>query len=151
MMRKIYLTIGVDVNDKSLSSISSTPRFDIGSLVESYPQLVSSNLFGYKPKLVSRFIQDTEGDLIIGFAIDDLDDYIKLKESIDNTTIQIVKVFIKIKSYYEDYKKLYSQHSNWLDYHPDYVREKEKEYKEELARLQEQLILDGVDIQFIIP
>lgn len=44
---------------------------------------------------------------------------------------------------------MYKDHSRWLDYSPEFIEIKNKEYGEELAKLINRIQEDGIDIEFI--
>ncbi len=146
-MRQIILAIGIRsafVRDEGVMK-----KIDFSEIIALYPELLS-NPINCKPKAIIKYIDDSEGDLIIGNGIDNVPEYNELRMEINHRGIKIIKMVFKYPTYsLSKYKQQYSQHARWMDYSPEAAEEIAKEYINQIHLLEEQVKKDGINVEVI--
>ena len=147
---KLYFVFGADTKDDFFNSYQDLEKLEIRDLMIAADRINPSDEVNKIDVLIERLMA-VRCDCLIGQPIGTRKDYRELKEKLIGTDIQITKFFIKPVDYYSEYKVKYNQYSNWMDYHPDYVKEQDVKQNKELEILVKELEADGVEVEFIAP
>lgn len=149
-MRKIILTIGTKSSTVDAESILK--RVDFRTIISLYPELLSDPI-NCKPAAILKYLDNSEEDLIIGNAINELTDYNEIKKGLDARKIEITKVILKYPVYSlsasSEYKKQYQEHARWLDYSPEAAESIARDYVERLHLLVDTIEQDGIEVEVI--
>lgn len=149
-MRKIYITIGIDIEKDFFRTLKVTARYSIGDLIDMYPDRITYP-FGFKPDVVLFFLDNSMGDVLIENAIDTESEYIRLSGELATRNCTIGGAFISIeKADNADFRSFYEQHSRWLDYTPEAIEQISEEYHRELLQLIKRMKEDGIRITFLV-
>ena len=144
----IYLTTGIDATDSYFNYMVRFKRVNIKDLVLTKKTNTPSIRYN-KFQVIIDFIKETMGNVLIGNAINSIEDFRKLEKELELNSLKVHKIFIKNNDSYSKYKTLYSNHSNWLDYSPEYIKSKQEEYNLELKRLGQLIKEKGIDLVHI--
>lgn len=98
-MRKLYLTIGIKATESGIE-VGGLRKLDINDLIDKYPEVTKSPL-GYRPAAILKYLDDSQGHLLIANAIDSIQDYFTLIEGLKERHIKVVQFFVKIPSFTE--------------------------------------------------
>jgi len=125
-MRKIYLTINLNVNDECFDNLNDCSKKNIREIFnQKQVNQKSFELEKIRGKVVAQEIIENETNLLIGFAVKSRYDLETILELIRDKKIRISCIFFddgeRKRAAINKYKKDYSLHSRWLDYSPEFV------------------------------
>lgn len=146
-MRKIYLTVDINVNDAFFKEMTGFEKLNFGKL------LIDTDYkdVGYdRGKIVADAILKTQADMLIGYAIQTPKDIESLLKNISSNRLLISRVYLSHRNRWDkilaEYHKKYKDYTNWLHDTPEAVAEL---YDKHLAELEEELNLNKISMEFI--
>ncbi len=150
-MKKICLTIDIDVNDECFDDFLNFEKINIGDIIMGEKiSLEPFELEEVRGKIVAKRIRKVEKNLLIGFAIKNRNDLKIVLELSERKKEYIFKVYFdndkRKNATIEKYKKDYSLHSRWLDYSPEYVENSYKEFDNEVEKIKVYAIENKIEI-----
>jgi len=153
-MKKICLTIDINVNDKCFDDFLNYKKINIGDLVMGEQiNLKPFELEEVRGKIVAEQIRKVEKNLLFGFAIKNRNDLKTVLELSDRREEDVFKIYFdngnRKKAAIEKYQKDYSLHSRWLYYSPEYVENSYKEFDEEVEKIRNYAIKNKIEITAI--
>jgi hypothetical protein len=139
-MKRICLTIDINVNDKCFNDFFNYEKINIGDIVKQEEiNLKPLELQRIRGKIVAKQIRKIKKDLLIGFAIRNQDDLKTVLELSGSQEEDVFKIYFdngkRKKAAIEKYKRDYSLHSRWLDYSPEFVEHSYREFGEEVENI----------------
>jgi len=135
-MKKLLLTIDLDVNDSELNYLTNIRKINYGQIVDK-----TKPIFGTPEELINLriplLIQEINGcncDLLIGFAINEPEHLTNLVSAMNSSNFKITEIFLdngkrRIQKQ-KEYEKEYKLHSRWLGYTPEEVKKMNDNYYE---------------------
>ena len=133
-MKKLLLTIDLDVNDPVFGEMTDISKINYDEIVDkSHPQFnTPEELLDLRIGLISNELKKNDNNLLIGFAINEKEHLNSLISSISNTNYIISEIFLddgsrrlqRAKEYEEEYKL----HSRWLGYSPEEIEHMNNEF-----------------------
>ena len=145
-MNDLSLAIGVSSKDVVLSQ-ENFECIDIGDLVS---KAISQGVKVSKTELIIDFIKTRNSNILLGYAVNNQNDYIGLKKALIGSNYFIKEAFIKKNVTLGNYKESYQKHTNWMDYSPEYIHSKEDQHQKETQLILNALKEDGVNVHYII-
>jgi hypothetical protein len=140
-MNKLLLTIDLDVNDNELNYLTDIRKINYGQIVDKTKPIFNTpeELINLRMQLLIQEINESNSDLLIGFAINEPEHLTNLVSAINSSNFKITEIFLdngkrriqKQKEYEEDYKL----HSRWLGYTPEEVKKMNDNYYETIDLL----------------
>lgn len=144
-MNNLSLAIGVSSKDIVLTQ-ENFECIDIGELVS---KAISQGVKPSKMELIVDFLKSRCSNVLLGYAINNQDDYIQLKKALIGSDYNIKEAFLKKSITSGNYEESYRKHSNWMDYSPEYIKSKEEHYNKETQQILNVLSEDGVYVHFV--
>jgi hypothetical protein len=146
-VRKIYLTIDINVNDAFFKEMTGLEKLNFGDLLMN----TDYKDVGYdRGEIVADTILKTQADILIGYAVQTPKDIESLLKKINLNGLFISSVYLGNRKRWDailaEYQRKYKDHSNWLHYTPEDVAEM---YDINLAELKEGLTLNKIPMVFI--
>ncbi|KGE84858.1 MAG: hypothetical protein NXI26_24750 [bacterium] len=133
-MKKVFLTIDVNVNDKCFDDLLNFKKVNIIDIVNKEE---INQLEKIRGKVIAEKISEIEKDILIGFAVKNKNDL--------KTVLELSGRDNFFKIYYDDgkrrkekiekYKQEYSLHARWLDYSSEFVENSFRSFDEEVKRI----------------
>lgn len=153
-MKKICLTIDLNVNDKCFDDFLNYEKMDIGDIVKQEEiNLKAFELEEIRGEIVVEQIRKVEKNLLIGFAIKKRNDLKTVMELSNKEEEYVFKIYFdngnRKNAAIEKYKKDYSLHSRWLDYSPEYVENSYRESDNEIEKIKVYAIENKIEITAI--
>lgn len=150
-MRRIYLTINIDVTDSCFDKFTDCEKINIGDVIKENKKLLRPfELEKIRGKVVADAILENEKNLLIGFAIKSHEDLKTVLELAGGEKENIFKIYFdngkRKKAAIEKYKKDYSLHSRWLDYSPEYVENSYIEFDKKIKEIKKYAIGKRVEL-----
>lgn len=150
-MKKICLTIDIDVNDKYFDDFIDYKKLNMGDIVsQAKANHESFDLEKVRGKIVAEQIQKSEKHLLIGFAIKNSNDLKTVLELSGENDCSVFTIYFdngkRKQAAIEKYKQDHTTHSRWLDYPPDFVANNYNEFDKEVDRLKAFAIEQGIEV-----
>ncbi|AEE51780.1 hypothetical protein [Haliscomenobacter hydrossis] len=146
-MRKIYLTVDINVNDDFFKEMTGLEKLNFGDILMDADY---KDVWYDRGKIVADTILKTQADILIGYAVQTPKDIESLLKKISLNGLFISSVYLGNRKRWDailaEYQKKYKDHTNWLHYTPEDIAEM---YDKNLAELKEELTLNNILIVFI--
>ncbi len=143
-MRKIYLTVNVNVNDDCFNNLKNIEKLNFGEI----PSI--SELKKERGEIIAERIIETKGDLLIGFAIQELDHLVNILEFLKEKELYILRIYHandeRRKESINEYKKKYAVNSRWLDNPLEFVIIQDKIFEKKVTQIREEAIRNNIDV-----
>ncbi len=93
-MNEVYITIGIDSNDNVFDSMINTNRINIGQIMvkNNFSIINNSNLD--KLNLICKEIIEQKSNIVVGFAANDYEEIICLKNLLFSKNIFLTSIYI---------------------------------------------------------
>ena len=142
-MNKLFLTIDIDVNDSVLNNneLKNVSKINYGDIVDKRQPKFNTpeELFDLRIELLLMEVSESSNDLLIGFAITELEHLIDLNKSLNKTNFKITEIFLdngsRKQEKAEKYEKEYRLHARWLGYTPKEVNQMNDEFYDKIEAL----------------
>lgn len=149
-LRKIYLTINIDVNDKCFDELKNIEKLNIGDIIKLRISITPGELEQERGRIVAEKIIEKEGDLLIGFAIREKGQLENILQLIKAKELSISKIYYdkgkRREAELNEYKKKYALHSNWLDYSPEFVENQIQIFEGKVSEIKEEASRNNIGI-----
>ena len=150
-MRRIYLTININVNDKCFENLTDFEKINIGEIVKGKQMILKPfELEKIRAKLVVEVILENESNILIGSAIGNTQDLLTIFEILKEQEMSVSRIYFdngtRSNAVIEKYKKDYALHSRWLDYTPEYVEQSYNEFNKEIEEIKNNAIENRIEI-----
>lgn len=147
---KVFFTSGIKSTDSYFDFLIDVKRINIKDLILQ-KKVEVPGLKLNKFQVIAEYIQNTEKDVMIGNVVNTREDFKNLKRELElrGAWNRVYKVFLKENDSYSKYKNIYSEHSKWLDYSPEYVKAKQDEHNIELKELAVLIKKEEINFEFI--
>lgn len=146
-LRKIHLTVDINVNDDFFKEMTGLEKLNFGDILTDADY---KDVWYDRGKIVADTILKTQADILIGYAVQTPEDIESLLKKISLNGLFISSVYLGDRQRWDatlaEYQKNYKDHANWLHYTPEDIAEM---YNENLAGLKEKLTLNNILIVFI--
>jgi len=150
-LKTINLTINIDANDKYFDDLKNIEKLNIGDIIKRKGKsLLPNELEQKRAKIIAETINDSKGDLLIGFAIREEGQIEEILKRININDLSITKIYFanskrQVKEINE-YKKNYNLHSNWMDFPTEFVENQYKIFEEKVTKIKTEAVKNGIKI-----
>ena len=150
-MKRIYLTIDINVNDKYFDGLSNFDKLNIKDIIEDKRLTLDTfELENIRGEIVAERIRKNKENILIGFAIRTVEELKKILADSGDETENIYKIYLggegRRKAEIDRYKRDYSKHSRWLDYSPEYIENSYLEFDEKIAEVIKYAIGNKIEV-----
>mgnify|MGYP001797391998 FL=1 len=150
-MKRIYLTIDINVNDKYFDGLSNFDKLNIKDIIEDKRLTLDPfELENIRGEIVAERIRKNKENILIGFAIRTVEELKKILADSGDETENIYKIYLggegRRKAEIDRYKRDYSKHSRWLDYSPEYIENSYLEFDEKIAEVIKYAIGNKIEV-----
>ncbi len=150
-MKRIYLTIDINVNDKYFDKFSNCDKLNIKDIIEAKElTLAPFELERIRGEIVAKRIRKSKEDILIGFAIKTVEELKTVLDESEGKTKNIYKIYLgsweRRKAEIDRFKRDYSKHSRWLDYSPEFIENSYLKFDEKIAEVLKYAIRNKVEV-----
>ncbi|MFM9838973.1 MAG: hypothetical protein ACKVOQ_11960, partial [Cyclobacteriaceae bacterium] len=119
-MRKIHLTVDINVNDDFFKEMTGLEKLNFGDILTDADY---KDIWYDRGKIVVDTILKTQADILIGYAVQTPEDIESLLKKISLNGLFISSVYLgngeRWDAILAEYQKKYKDHANWLHYTPE--------------------------------